>query len=255
MIDLVGVVLSVECGGCGGHASSLCPGCRARLAGPARPLTLTAGPSAGAAWAVAPYVGEVRQIVVSWKDRGRHDLTGPLAGALASAVLALLVEAVRGTRDNPCSDDDGCPPFRLPSAGVGEPVFLVPVPSNSRARRDRGADVVLRLALRAARRVRAQGVPVRVLPALRLGCPVADQAGLSRAGRLRNVSGTMRLTAGAGRIVAGRRFVIVDDVITTGATAREAVRVLSGAGAVPLGVAAVCATPLRCGLSVAAPLH
>jgi predicted amidophosphoribosyltransferase len=253
--ELGGVVLPVECGGCGVGGISLCPGCRAGLAGPAQPLTLTTGPSVGAVWAVAPYGGEIRQVVVAWKDRGRHDLTGPLAGALAGAVLALLEHAVPGIRAIHCSADAGCPFSGVQLSVADAPVLLVPVPSSGRARRERGADVVLRLALRAARRVRAGGVPVRVLPALRLGRSVADQAGLGRSGRVRNVSGAMYLSNGAERVVSGRRCVIVDDVVTTGATVREAVRVLTGAGAVSLGVAAACATPFRRGLSVVAHLH
>jgi predicted amidophosphoribosyltransferase len=248
LTDLAGVVLPVECGGCGAPAVALCARCATALAGPARPVRLTSGAGL-AAWSVAPYAGAVRRTVVAWKDRGRHDLTRPLAGALAVAVLALLDGCRRSAdRHRPRS---GAPPDR---AATGE-VLLVPVPSRRRARGRRGADVVLRLALQAARRVRAEGVPVRVLPALRLGRTVADQAGLTRSGRAGNLAGAMRLRAGAAAGVRARAVVIVDDVLTTGASAGEAVRVLRAAGAAPLGVAAACATPLRRGLSVAAHLH
>lgn len=268
LVELGRVVLPVECGGCGAGGVPLCPGCAGQLTGPARPCTLTAEVPEGAptAWAAAPYAGEVRQIVVSWKDRGRHDLTGPLAEALARAVLALLADVGAREREGHCggcralpSSRGECPRGECSRGEAGGPVssvLLVPVPSRRRTRARRGADVVLRLALRAAHVARVAGASVRVLPALRLGRRVADQAGLGRSGRARNVTGAMcPRGGGTRRALSGRRCIVVDDVVTTGATAHEAVRALASAGAVPIGVAAATATPRRRGLSKPAHLH
>jgi predicted amidophosphoribosyltransferase len=207
------------------------------------------------AWAAAPYAGEVRRLVVAWKDRGRHDLGGLLADALARAILALLASLRTDDQAQGRSVIVG----HLLSGGAvpraGRSVLLVPVPSSRRARAERGADVVRRLALRAARRARSTGACVQVLPALSLGRSVADQAGLGRAARAGNVAGAMRIRAGAQRVIGGRPCVVVDDVVTTGATALEAVRALGAAGALPVGVAVPCATPLHRGLSDVAHLH
>jgi predicted amidophosphoribosyltransferase len=249
LLDLFGVMLPVDCAGCGRPGEALCPECSVALSGPARRVRLTAAPGLRAC-AVAPYTGPVRREVVAWKDHGRHDLTRRLAGALCAAVLHLLAEA--GRSDDPHRPRSGA---ASPVHGPLGEVLLVPVPSRRRARGRRGADVVLRLSLQAARQVRAGGVSVRVVPALRLGRRVADQAGLSRTGRAGNVAGAMRLRAGAAAEVSGRAVVVVDDVVTTGASAGEAARVLGATGALPLGVAAVSATPLHRGLSVAAHLH
>jgi predicted amidophosphoribosyltransferase len=72
---------------------------------------------------------------------------------------------------------------------------------------------------------------MRVSPALRTAAGVRDSTGLSSAARERNIAGRVRLI----RRPAGE-VLLVDDVLTTGATAREAVRTLAAAG---VGVAAV----------------
>jgi predicted amidophosphoribosyltransferase len=121
---------------------------------------------------------------------------------------------------------------------LGRPdgVVLVPVPSSPAAVRARGQDHARRLARAAARTL--PGVPAR--PLLRLTRAVADQAGLDTAARARNLSGA--LTA---RASAGLRVVVVDDVVTTGATLAEATRALQAAGAQVLGAAVVAATVRR----------
>ncbi|MFN0283625.1 MAG: phosphoribosyltransferase family protein, partial [Kineosporiaceae bacterium] len=90
---------------------------------------------------------------------------------------------------------------------------------------------------------------VRVLPALRLARRVADQAGLSAAARSANVAGAFEVRRHAPPLLAGRPVVVVDDVLTTGATLREAARAVTVAGGVVVGLASVSVTPLRRGLS------
>jgi predicted amidophosphoribosyltransferase len=84
---------------------------------------------------------------------------------------------------------------------------------------------------------------VRVVSALRVRRSLQDQAGLGIEQRRRNVAGAFAVRAGVS--VAGRCCVVVDDVVTTGASSAEAVRALQQAGATVLAVAAVCATPRR----------
>jgi predicted amidophosphoribosyltransferase len=81
----------------------------------------------------------------------------------------------------------------------------------------------------------------------------ADQAGLGAAGRAANVHHSMRCPSSALARVArrpSRAYVVVcDDVVTTGATAREAQRALEAVGLAPVAIAAVAATR-RTGLAV-----
>jgi predicted amidophosphoribosyltransferase len=105
----------------------------------------------------------------------------------------------------------------------------------TKARR-RDGDHVRRLAERAARPSGARAVPV-----LRLGRPVRDSAGLGEHARRANLAGAM--TASTARV--GAVAVIIDDIVTTGATVSEAARALRCAGWHVVGAAVLATTPRR----------
>jgi Predicted amidophosphoribosyltransferases len=119
-------------------------------------------------------------------------------------------------------------------------VLLVPVPSARAAVRARGHDPALRITIAAVRELRARRLRVRCLDVLRQTRGVADQATLTATERLANLAGALSVARPA--TVQGRRLLIVDDVITTGATLAEAARALRAAGAHVLAVAVVAAT-------------
>jgi predicted amidophosphoribosyltransferase len=169
-------------------------------------------------WVVAPYDGSTRGLLLGFKERGAVGLAAPLAAALSTAVQA-------------ASRDRG-----------GGRLLLVPVPSSRSAIRQRGDDVVELLALRAARQLRAAGRAARVAHVLTQRRVVADSAGLSAASRATNLGGALGVRAGRGALLAGAAVVIVDDLVTTGATLTEAVRALGAAGADVVGAAAIAAT-------------
>ena len=128
--------------------------------------------------------------------------------------------------------------------------MLVPVPSPRAVVRGRGHDPVLRVARRAASQLRRhRSGTVEVLPLLTTRLPVADQSGLDADARRRNREGTLqvrpRARAALARSRAPVRVLVVDDVLTTGATVREAQRALEDAGVPVAGVATVAATRRR----------
>lgn len=220
---LVDLVLPVRCAGCDAGGTALCPDCTAPLLAAAHPHLPDPAPSGlPHVWSVAAYAGPVRAALVAHKEHGRSALGDPLGEALARSVLA-----VAG-------------PVR-----PGRQLALVPAPSRPAAVRERGQDPTLRLARRAAARLRARGVPLTLLPVLRVRPGLRDQAGLSAPERAANLGGAHRVPARFVPLVAGRDVVLVDDVVTTGVTLAEAARALRAAGAVVLGAATVAATQRR----------
>jgi predicted amidophosphoribosyltransferase len=126
-------------------------------------------------------------------------------------------------------------------------LLLVPVPSARRATAARKHDPGRRMAAWAARELRRAGVAARMVAVLRQRRPVADQAGLSAAERLANLTGALGAVAGSGRLLAAGPVVVVDDLMTTGASVAEAARAIGAAGGRVLGAAVVAASPTSYG--------
>ncbi|MFE0255639.1 ComF family protein [Streptomyces sp. NPDC059010] len=220
--DLTDLVLPAECGGCGRARTVLCPECRAVLSGtaPSRVRPVPEPPGLPVVHAAARYADEVRALLLAHKERGALALAAPLGTALAGAVRAGLREAsgfrVRG---------DGAGAF----GSAGAPVLLVPVPSAREAVRARGHDPARRIAFAAAGQLRRAGVPARALAVLRQRRAVADQSGLNSRQRLDNLAGALTVAPGGGRLLAGGPVVLVDDLMTTGASLAEAARAVRAA--------------------------
>jgi ComF family protein len=148
-----------------------------------------------AAYCFGAYEGTLRELIHLFKYGRLRTLAGPLGERLASAI----------PRDQR---------FDL----------IIPVPLHWRRRFQRGFNQAALLAARVARRY---AVPVVV--AVRRRRATATQAGLSNAKRRANVAGAFEVRRP--RAVAGRRILLVDDVMTTGATASACAAALKRAGA------------------------
>jgi len=225
--DLLGLVVPVACAGCGRDDVALCDACRAVWCGPgarvehqAGRLDRLDGSPPLPVWAVAPYRGAARSTVVSWKDRGRTDLQPVLREAVGR-------EAARRRL--------------LFAPGPGTLLVVVPVPSSPEAVRRRGADLVRGLARRVARELGSPCVPV-----LRTRSRKRDQVGLGARERGRNLHDAVRADRGA--VARLRRHgvpvlaVLVDDIVTTGATLASCEDVLALAGVTAVGALCLAAT-------------
>jgi predicted amidophosphoribosyltransferase len=246
LTPLADLVLPRDCAGCGAPDRAVCPRCASAFAvpsggvAPEPPLTPAQRELLGAlpVASCVPFEGEVAQLIHRWKDGGRRDLTDVLAEPLARAVAGVVTRAV-------------------PAGSAGE-VLLVPVPTSRAAVRRRGGDVMAALTGDACRRLRAgpawapAGVRWRPSLALARRRRTADQAGLDLERRAANVGHAFAARRspptdheGGTGAVDGGGCVVVDDVLTSGASAAEAIRALRARGWRVLGVATVCATPRR----------
>jgi ComF family protein len=225
--DLLALAVPVDCVCCGAEDRALCIQCDRNIRRLTRdPFRAESGAPAlmdvgGAVLlpvvAAGVYREELAQALLSFKRHGQYQLRSSLGRALAGGLRS----ALPGTEAN----------------------CLVPVPSSNAAFLKRGFSPVHLL----LREVSCQLPGPAVQDVLEktgsggLQLP-GGQKGLDRGGRAKRVRGSMRIRR-RGRIkVAGQRCIIVDDVLTTGATLAEAARALHLAGAVVTGAVVLAAT-------------
>jgi len=173
--------------------------------------------------AAGPYAGELRAALLAYKERGRHALARPLGSLLATAVAEL------APRD--------------------APVLLVPVPSTAAAVRARHGDHMARLAAHAVRRLGEAGWQAGLARLLKAS-PRPDSASLSVAERAAAAESSLRIRSariGFPRHATPEKctLVVVDDIVTTGATLAAVTARLGETNVQVTGAAVLAATRLR----------
>ena len=202
---VIDVLLPRGCCACSAPDEVLCPRCGARFTGALR-FTLP-GARRGCGYACARYDPLVRHAILRWKDHGDQECDRVFAKALAELSVRV----------------------HLADDLAGRPLMVVPAPSTSRSVRRRGRWHMHRLALVYAALLRAQGVEASVGTVLRMrgvqGKAVEHGLRSQRSGRAGGVSLERPQT------VRGVCVVVLDDIVTTGATMRSCVRTLLAADA------------------------
>jgi predicted amidophosphoribosyltransferase len=229
---MANLLFPTHCAACGHPDTPLCPRCVPDpAAAPYRHSPTPRPAGLPPLWTLAPYAGPLRAALIAYKERHRRDLAGPLAQSLTRVVAAA---ARNGSHPAPPSLS-GVAGWRLGRAT--SPVVVVPVPSRRRAARERGGDHVLRL---------ARGTRAVVCPVLRAVGRGRDSVGLSAAERMAGRHGGLAVRGARlrwlGALPEGVPVVLVDDLVTTGATLAEAAAVLRRGGVCVNAAATLMAT-------------
>jgi predicted amidophosphoribosyltransferase len=270
LADLVELVFPADCPGCGaaGPATPLCVRCGSILARSTARPTAPDPPPPGLppCHTLGAYQGMLRELILSYKERGRWGLAGPLGRALARAVRTAVTASTAATTGAGITTGAGFTASAEGAARAGfaasaggaagaegaagaggaaaAPAVLVPVPATGAAARARHGDHMLRLARSAARWLARDGTAAvvrRPLLALPRG---ADSTELTAAARIARADQAFRLRPGAMSAARGGPVVLLDDLITTGATLAGAARLL-GAAEVPVTAAVTLAATQR----------
>jgi ComF family protein len=205
---------ALVCGNCSGRYAAPRPRCR-RCALPLGVAAercghcLAEAPAFAAATVAVDYDFPWDGLITAFKFRGRSELAEGLAALLAAAIGNTAAELV------------------------------LPLPLSRQRLAERGFNQAWELARRVAA---AQALPAHADVLLRLG-DTAPQSGLGRAQRRDNLARVFMVDPARRDLVRGRHIALVDDVLTTGATASAAARELLRAGAASVQVWALARTP------------
>ncbi|MFA7498912.1 MAG: phosphoribosyltransferase family protein [Leucobacter sp.] len=208
--DLLALVWPTECVNCGRADRDCCDPCLAEVRAHSPPIERDVGLTC---FAATTYDGAVRALLVALKHAGRMGFARVL-GPRLRAPLAEAMGRVEG-----------------PQAPI-----IVTAPSRASRVRQRGYRHVDLLVAAALRGQRLRVLRLRALKARR---GRSAQVGLDAAERERNAR-RIAVRRGLRTLISGREVIIVDDVVTTGATLRAAREALESAGAAVVAAVVLC---------------
>lgn len=205
MTMLRNLILPRGCAGCDAPDEVLCDACLRAFADEThRPMP---GTIRGESYACASYRGVTRRAILAWKDHGDEECDEIFARLLSGlAIRTGFLDTVMTT-------------------------LLVPAPSSRRSMRQRGRWHMRSLTVRVCRILSRQGYSVAVAPVLRTVHHVRSKSVEAGGIAQRNSRIVGNIMAVDGASCRGRSVIVLDDIVTTGATMRQCIGVLRQCGA------------------------
>ena len=203
---ILSLVIPVTCLHCGLTGEIICGRCRGKFTTSPllKPQLISLGREQPSIASLLPYSESVSRIIIGAKDDGNRELE------------SIVIEALLAARSL-----------------FPKNLLLIPIPSTSRAQRKRGRDFTFDIA-----RALAKETGDQIMTALHYTRSVAPQKTLNAQERLANMRGALGSrefrSIDSGRKV-GRAALLVDDVLTTGATLHEGMRAMRAVGRPCLG--------------------
>ena len=213
VLDLAALVWPTSCVACGAPDRDCCESCLETMRAATQVCSFSFGVPA---FASGPYAGPCRALLVAFKHDNRFGFRRSLGPLLRGPLVAGL--GLARSHQDP---------------------LIVTVPSRPSRVRHRGyrhVDVLVQVAMR--------GAVVRRCRALRTTRGRVGQVGLDPGGRARNAA-RIAVRRAALATVRGREVVLVDDIVTTGATVFAARAALENAGATVIAIVALCVAERR----------
>ncbi len=207
---LLDLVYPKKCPGCQIPSPGICEDCNRFWQEP--PITYILNQNNVSVISVAQYRNEVRSVLLAYKENGEREAGKILIEALLKARLQIASDSI-------CT--------------------LVPIPSNLKSIRRRGRDFMMELCTQ----VSIQSGD-KVLSFLRVNRNVKDQSNLDEKQRSQNLVGAFDCVSKNLHLAQSSPVILVDDLLTTGATLREAIRALGQRGLLPLGAITAAHTGL-----------
>ncbi len=205
---LLDLIYPKRCPGCHLPSISICDLCKSFWQKP--PIRIKLSQSNISVISVADYRKEVRSVLLAYKENGEREAGKVLTEALIKARLGF-------------SNYSFC--------------TFVPIPSNPKSVRRRGRDFMLDLCNKVANQSGDE-----VISILEVNRDVRDQTKLDEKQRSQNLVGAFDCTSKYLGLAAP--VILVDDLLTTGASMREAQRALRQRGVIPIGAITAAHTAL-----------
>lgn len=196
-------------------------------------------PACAMIYAAGTYQGHVRRAILSWKDHGDTECDKAFSQVCRQLVAGSGIIETLQTKPQTLSQPM---PQTEHQTGSQTQILVVPAPSSPKSMRTRGRRHLWPLAKATAAELAAAGVEACAVNALRTrhvqGKAVETRSALGRAARLDG-----QLEVNDPGLIAGKKVLILDDIVTTGTTMRRCAEAIRGARGSVAGGLALAAVP------------